>query len=311
MIRILLAILALAACLPALAQSPQNPVLTVRPSHPQPGMWWNPAESGRGWAIDTQGDLMTVTTFAYDNNGRMQWYVSTGPVMNSGQLWRGDLLKVDNGQPLNGNYRPAQVVGNDGQMTLEFNTRTTGFVTMPGGRRSPIERQNFGVGAPPGALLGEWAYVYSIGTSNWMDRYTLTSMIGPTSGGNGVVTDGTSRVAFEYQVSGSLAGLVVGFEFSSTGATLNQYAYYLQVEEGRGVWVAPSSGNQYGMNAYKTRVSSGVPKKVIVDDGDLAVREGKGPATQPKGVTLRELEANNPELGGIARQMWELLQQPR
>ena len=51
---------------------------TSQPAHPQPGMWWNPAESGRGWAIDPQGDVMTCTTFEYDNAGKMQWYVSTG-----------------------------------------------------------------------------------------------------------------------------------------------------------------------------------------------------------------------------------------
>jgi hypothetical protein len=181
---------------------------------------------------------------------------------------------------------------------------------MPGGRRSPIERQNFGVGGTPGALLGQWLLAYTIGTSTFGDRYVLNTVLGPTSGGNGVVSDGSTRVAFEYQVSGTLAGYVVGAQFNSSGTAIDQYLFELQLEEGRGVWVSPTTSSQYGMNVYKTHVASGTPKGGVAED-DLVAREGKVPAAHAKNVSIREREAPNPELDAITRQMWELLQQSR
>lgn len=299
--KLLASALALFASCIAFAQSGSGP------AQPQPGMWWNPAESGRGWSIDAQGDLMTVTTFAYDSAGNMQWYYSTGPLQNGGYLWRGELLKINFGQPLNGAYRSPAVVGSDGFLTLEFTSRVTGFATLPGGRRIPIERQNFGVGAPPGALRGQWFFVYKIGTSFFVDVYNLTTIIGPTPGGNGIVTDGSTRVGFEYQTSGTLAGLVVGFRFDASGNPIDQYLFQLQMEEGRGSWVSPTTFNEYGMSVYKSHTPSGMAK--AGGDADLAAREGKTVPVQAKGASIDALEARSPEAGAIARRMWGALQQ--
>ena len=37
---------------------------------PQPGLWWSPSESGRGYAIDSQGGVLVLTAFAYDYDHR-------------------------------------------------------------------------------------------------------------------------------------------------------------------------------------------------------------------------------------------------
>ena len=55
-------VLALSASLFALADSAS--ALTV--GGPTQGLWWNPAESGRGYQIDLQGDTMIVTTFTIE-----------------------------------------------------------------------------------------------------------------------------------------------------------------------------------------------------------------------------------------------------
>src|SRR5947209_4102674 len=71
-------------------------------AEPQPGLWFNPNESGRGFSIDPQNDTMVVLSFAYNDAGRTQWYISSGPMTNSGQHFSAPLLKFDFGQPLNG-----------------------------------------------------------------------------------------------------------------------------------------------------------------------------------------------------------------
>jgi hypothetical protein len=277
----------------------------VQAAAPQPGLWWNPSESGRGYGIDSQGGILVLTVFAYGHDGRMQWYYADGPLTNDGTRWSGTLLKFDFGQPLSGGYRSPNNVGSEGAVSLAFSSRTTGTITF-GGRSVPIERQNFGVGGPPDALLGQWAMAYSIGTSDYLDRYNLTTIGGATSSGNGAVADTAKRAAFEYQVSGAFAGRVVGFRFSSSGTALDQYLFTLQLEEGRGFWVSPTTFNEYGMNVYKTHTRNGMSKSldasVAVDQAAKGIRY-----SEAKGRSLDEIEANDPALGAIAKGLWEKL----
>src|ERR1700741_297676 len=119
---------------------------------PQTGIWWNPAESGRGYSIDVQGSTLVLISYAYGTDGRMQWYYADGPLLNGGARWTGTLYRFDFGQPLNGNYVQPTNVGTSGVATIDFSSRIRGVLTLPGGRQSPIERYNFGVGGPPQSL---------------------------------------------------------------------------------------------------------------------------------------------------------------
>jgi hypothetical protein len=153
---------------------------------PQSGLWWSPSESGRGYALDAQGNTLVVTTFAYGPDGRMQWYYSDGPLLAGGASWTGTLLRLDNGQPLAGNYVPATIVGNAGTITINFSTRTTGTLTLPGGRQVAIQRQNFGVGTAPSSLLGIWIYTHCTSTTTavcFMERYSYSTIGQATSTG--------------------------------------------------------------------------------------------------------------------------------
>lgn len=269
---------------------------------PQSGLWWSPSESGRGYAIDTQGSLLVMTMFGYDDAGRMQWYYADGALQGGGARWSGTLLKLDSGQPLNGGYRPASIIGNDGAVTIEFFSKSTGRITLPGGRQVDIQRQNFGVGNAPQSLLGQWLFAYSIGTATFGDRYNYTSITSPTSTGNGVVIDSTRRGAAELQVSGFFAGKVVGFQFTSTGSVLNQYVWVQHLEEGRGSWVSPLTFTEYGMNAYKIATPGGIAKELdSAKEENLAAKDRM---PQPKALSLDDLDALDPELGRIAREIW-------
>jgi len=282
-------------------------VAVAGPAEPQPGMWWSPSESGRGYALDPQGEKMVVTTFAYDNNGNMQWYFSPGDLTNGGAHWCGPLLKFDGGQPLNGGYLPPTNTGSDGTICIDFNGRVNGTLTLPSGRQVAIERQNFGVGDPPQALLGQWAYVELIGPTWFVDVYKFTQILSATATGTGVVDDPVRNAGFEYQASGSFAGDVVGFHFNSSGGVIDQYLYQLQMEEGRGFWVSPTTFTEYGMSAYKMYTAAGTAKRAESSTVALDLA-AKGAGTQHAAISLDALAQQNPELGAIARQVWGALQ---
>jgi hypothetical protein len=279
---------------------------------PQSGLWWNSLESGRGYALDAQGGTLVVTTFAYGPDGRMQWYYADGPLQSGGASWSGTLLKFDFGQPLTGAYRAPTISGNEGAVSISFASRSTGTMTLPGGRQIQIERQNFGVGNAPQSLLGAWLYGYSIGTSTFAERFDYTAVASATSSGTGVVIDSGRRGTAELQVSGTFAGRVVAFQFNAAGSAINQYYYTQHIEEGRGFWVSPTTFNEYGMNAYRFGSPQGIDKAALDRDGDgtLAAREGAGVMGR-KAITLDELTAMNPELGELAKAMWSRLSEAR
>jgi len=292
----------LSVCLPAFSC-----IAMAGPAEPQPGMWWSPQESGRGYALDPQGEQMVVTSFAYDDSGSMQWYYSPGNLTNGGSHWCGPLLKFNFGQPLDGGYVAPTNVGNDGTICIDLSSRVSGTLTLPSGRQVAIQRQNFGVGNPPQALLGTWGYIESIGGANFVDIYSFTTIAGATSTGTGVVVDTVNRAGFEYETSGPFAGRVVGFHYSSSGTVLDQYLYQLQMEEGRGFWVSPLTFNQYGMSAYKITTAGGFSKAAAPSTAvarDLAM---KGVVSTPKGVTIGELESTDPERGRLAEEIWARL----
>ena len=115
---------------------------------PETVWWWNPAESGRGFAIEVQGSTLVMAGYMYDAAGNPTWYVSSGP-MASATLYRGNWEQYRDGQTLAGAYRPPTAAGSAGSVTLQFTSRTTANLTLPNGRQVALSRFAF---APPVAL---------------------------------------------------------------------------------------------------------------------------------------------------------------
>lgn len=111
---------------------------------PQAGLWWNPAESGSGYALDVKHNVLLVTVYSYTPSGASQWYLVSGPLSADGKVFTGTLDKYQSGQCISCAYtgRPAQP-GNDGAMFIQFSSPTSGTMTLPGGRVIPIEPQPF------------------------------------------------------------------------------------------------------------------------------------------------------------------------
>ena len=101
------------------------------PITPQVGLWWNPGESGSGYALDYKHGVLVVTVYSYTPAGGPMWYLASGPV--NGNTFISTLDKYQNGQCIFCAYpgRPA-LVGNDGTITTTFTSPTTATMTLPG-----------------------------------------------------------------------------------------------------------------------------------------------------------------------------------
>ncbi len=107
---------------------------------PESGWWWNPAESGRGFAIEFQGSNVFVCGFMYDDAGRPIWYLTAG-AMATPTRYTGVWQRFANGQAMGAAWRqPTLVEANAGTVTLTFTDARNGTLTLPDGRTIPLTR---------------------------------------------------------------------------------------------------------------------------------------------------------------------------
>jgi hypothetical protein len=128
-----------------------------QPQPPQTGWWWNPAEGGRGYSIEVQGNHVFFAAFHYDVSGRATWNVASGNVSIDGSLFTGDFLGISGGQTLGGPYTGFPRVSTVGPISLSFSDAAHGTMVWPGGTVA-IERQPLvpgGLEAEPQANLPE------------------------------------------------------------------------------------------------------------------------------------------------------------
>lgn len=129
---------------------------------PQNGVWWNPAESGRGYTIEYNGTNLFMASYLYDASGRSTW-VGAGPAPMNGSTFSAPLLTFMNGQTLNGTYQIPISGASPGNISITFADPTHGMLTWPEGT-IPIERFPFvpnGLSLPPTSTqpqTGWWWY---------------------------------------------------------------------------------------------------------------------------------------------------------
>jgi len=108
------------------------PALAANTVQPDTGTWWNPAESGRGFFIETQGDTVALSGFLYNDSGKPIWFIASGTL--AGDSVSGTMRTYGFG-PLGANL---------GTLTLHFTSANSATLTWPGGMET-ISR--FGIGA--------------------------------------------------------------------------------------------------------------------------------------------------------------------
>jgi hypothetical protein len=110
---------------------------------PESGWWWNPQESGRGFFIEWQNGFADLAGYMYDDAGNPTWFISAFATPNP-RVFEGAWWSFANGQAMGGAHRPAtRTNDNVGSVRIDFTTTTTATMTLPDGRRIPLERQAF------------------------------------------------------------------------------------------------------------------------------------------------------------------------
>ena len=104
---------------------------------PQAGVWWNPAEGGRGFVIEKRGNTLFLGAFLYDSSGRSTWHAASGAM--NGNTFSAALSTYANGQTLTGPYVAPVVTGSAGNISIIFTDSSHGTLTWPGGT-IPIQR---------------------------------------------------------------------------------------------------------------------------------------------------------------------------
>ncbi len=163
----------LVACLAALV------VGDARAYEPESGLWWNPSESGTGYAIEVQDDFMAVTVYGGAQNGFAKWYTSAARLDYSGGgvRFEADLLGFYNVQPIGQPWsgRPT-LEPSYGKLRIVFDTgdNRRATLTWPNGRSFPIQRHEFyfqrpedtgGVTSSTLKMLGEWQVVSDVSSN--------------------------------------------------------------------------------------------------------------------------------------------------
>lgn len=131
---------------------------------PESGIWWNPNESGSGYVIEIQDNVLSFTTYGYETTGVPLWVYSAGPMTGDNQ-YSGTLLKSGGGQCLTCNYQAPTSSTAAGSVQLLFDSPSTATLTLNGTRVTRIQRFAFAVNeATPYKLMGDWSFI--IGSFN-------------------------------------------------------------------------------------------------------------------------------------------------
>lgn len=112
-------------------------------NQPESGWWWNPAESGRGFFIEWQGEWADIAGYMYDDAGNPVWYIAVyqtpDPRSFSGNWW-----SYASGQSMFGPYKPPTQTSNTvAPVTITFSAPDTAIMTLPNGRTTALTRQRY------------------------------------------------------------------------------------------------------------------------------------------------------------------------
>lgn len=114
---------------------------------PENGWWWNPSESGSGYAIERQGSSIFMAAFLYESSGAATWYATLLTLQPDG-TYKGDMNRYVGGKSLLGSYKaptPPTAVAT-ATATFPFpnsGTMTISFANGSPNRTIPISRFGF------------------------------------------------------------------------------------------------------------------------------------------------------------------------
>lgn len=143
-LRIILTAVALLATLPARAMLPEN------------GWYWHPSESGRGFNLEIQDNVLFLAAFVYRPDGPAVWYTGGG-AMSSDRTWSADLYETVYGQCIGCPYSAPTYI-HRGSVSITFTSERAATISLLGSTLNVIRMDWANVGAASrDALFGEWS----------------------------------------------------------------------------------------------------------------------------------------------------------
>lgn len=114
------------------------------PTQPEAGAYLNPNEPGRGYAIEVQGNIVTMAAFHYRADGKPVWHLVQGAI-GSGVLEGSGFHLYKNGQTLTGAYKPPSAAVAEGWFSTSWSRACDGNLWLPGASAwLKVERFAFG-----------------------------------------------------------------------------------------------------------------------------------------------------------------------
>ena len=121
---------------------------------PVDGIYWDPSQGGRGYAVETQNDLMFIAIYNYDADSEATFYFIQG-------TWNGSthavdnahLLQVSSGPWVGGPFSPIGAVIDKGPVTFQFPTFTTARFVY-NGKTSNLQRFLYNYSSSADSLMG-------------------------------------------------------------------------------------------------------------------------------------------------------------
>lgn len=220
---------------------------------PHAGIYWNPDEGGRGFAIDCQRGTCAVAAYVYDAVGNPIWYLAAGPLTN-GRTLDAEFNEFAGGQCLGCDYQAPSVVGSGGRLVLTFTSDSTASAAVNGATIA-LERQDFGF--PPGdaGMLGEWLFVFDIGSATLAQRYNFDRI---ESTPEGEIFADLPRIA-----GGRCRpdGFCAVADLNADGEFVAGFAFTRSVNILTGVFVSPATGREYPMTGWQTAPPGGALRR--------------------------------------------------
>ncbi|WP_084461211.1 M30 family zinc metallopeptidase [Curvibacter gracilis] len=205
----------------------QNNTLGAASSLLQNGVWWAPDQSGRGYFIEAQGNLVSIGSYMYDTSGQPVWYTALATL--NGSSASGLLYQYGNGQTLTGSYRSPSVVNTFGAgMTFTATSATTGNLTLPNGSVIALKRFVFSSSAASGVS----------GVS--ITATPTTAYVGQSINLTGVAYD-ASNLAMTYQWNFGDGTTGSGANVTHTYTTPGTYTVSLTVRDSAGASASSST----------------------------------------------------------------------
>ncbi|WP_374669504.1 hypothetical protein [Ramlibacter sp.] len=113
-------------------------------TQPETGIYWNPAESGRGFTIEVGDGVAVVTVFHYDDSGQPVWHLVNAAVTGeAASATGGDFMAYRNGQTLTSAWK-SPTSQSEGRFGLDFSAPCQGKVSFPGMPAIDVQRFAFG-----------------------------------------------------------------------------------------------------------------------------------------------------------------------